>query len=199
MFRGIYYGSYKAPRELLWIIGVVIYFLMAATAFLGYVLPWGSMSFAGATVITNLVSAIPLRRNRHRALALGRLRGRRSDAQPLLLAALSAALHHRRRRRPARLGAARHGAEQPRRRRGQERRSRHRRVHALRHDQGRLCRFGLVHRLRLADLLHPQLPFGRRQLEHRQSAGDARACRAGMVSAAVLRHPARHPEQARSA
>jgi ubiquinol-cytochrome c reductase cytochrome b subunit len=60
MFRGIYYGSFKAPRELLWIIGVVIYFLMAATAFLGYVLPWGSMSFAGATVITNLLSAIPL-------------------------------------------------------------------------------------------------------------------------------------------
>ena len=59
MFRGIYYGSYKAPSELLWIIGVVIYFLMAATAFLGYVLPWGSMSFAGATVITNLLSAIP--------------------------------------------------------------------------------------------------------------------------------------------
>jgi ubiquinol-cytochrome c reductase cytochrome b subunit len=60
MFRGIYYGSFKAPRELLWIIGVVIYFLMAATAFLGYVLPWGSMSYAGATVITNLLSAIPL-------------------------------------------------------------------------------------------------------------------------------------------
>ena len=60
MFRGLYYGSYKAPRELLWIIGVVIYLLMTATAFLGYVLPWGSMSFAGATVITNLVTAIPL-------------------------------------------------------------------------------------------------------------------------------------------
>jgi ubiquinol-cytochrome c reductase cytochrome b subunit len=59
MFRGIYYGSHKPPRELLWIIGVVIYFLMAATAFLGYVLPWGSMSFAGATVITNLFTAIP--------------------------------------------------------------------------------------------------------------------------------------------
>lgn len=59
MMRGIYYGSFKAPRELLWIIGVIIYFLMAATAFLGYVLPWGSMSFAGATVITNLLSAIP--------------------------------------------------------------------------------------------------------------------------------------------
>ena len=60
MLRGVYYGSFKPPRELLWIIGVVIYFLMAATAFLGYVLPWGSMSYAGATVITNLLSAIPL-------------------------------------------------------------------------------------------------------------------------------------------
>ena len=60
MFRGLYYGSFKPPRELLWIIGVIIYFLMMATAFMGYVLPWGSMSLAGATVITNLTSAIPL-------------------------------------------------------------------------------------------------------------------------------------------
>src|SRR5271163_1207031 len=59
MFRGLYYGSFKAPREVLWIIGVIIYFLMMATAFMGYVLPWGSMSLAGATVITNLTSAIP--------------------------------------------------------------------------------------------------------------------------------------------
>ena len=60
MFRGLYYGSFKPPRELLWIIGVIIYFLMMATAFVGYVLPWGSMSYAGATVITSLTSAIPL-------------------------------------------------------------------------------------------------------------------------------------------
>ena len=60
IFRGMYYGSYKAPREVLWILGVIIYLLMMATAFMGYVLPWGSMSFAGATVITNLFSAIPL-------------------------------------------------------------------------------------------------------------------------------------------
>src|SRR5271165_5596013 len=60
MFRGLYYGSFKPPREVLWIIGVIIYFLMMATAFLGYVLPWGSMSYAGATVITSLTSAIPL-------------------------------------------------------------------------------------------------------------------------------------------
>ena len=59
MFRGMYYGSYKKPRELLWIMGIIIFFLMMATAFLGYVLPWGQMSFWGATVITNLFSAIP--------------------------------------------------------------------------------------------------------------------------------------------
>lgn len=60
IFRGMYYGSYKAPREILWILGVVIFLLMMATAFMGYVLPWGQMSFWGATVITNLFSAIPL-------------------------------------------------------------------------------------------------------------------------------------------
>ena len=78
MFRGIYYGSYKAPREVLWILGVIIYLLMMATAFMGYVLPWGSMSFAGATVITSLFTAIPLVGDGRRALAVGRLRGRRS-------------------------------------------------------------------------------------------------------------------------
>jgi quinol-cytochrome oxidoreductase complex cytochrome b subunit len=59
LFRGLYYGSYKAPRELLWMLGVVILLLMMATAFMGYVLPWGQMSFWAATVITNLFSAIP--------------------------------------------------------------------------------------------------------------------------------------------
>jgi len=58
-FRGIYYGSYVYPREHLWMSGVVILFLMILTAFMGYVLPWGQMSFWGATVITNLASAIP--------------------------------------------------------------------------------------------------------------------------------------------
>ena len=60
MLRGLYYGSYKAPREVLWLLGCVIYLLMMATGFLGYVLPWGQMSFWGATVITNLFSALPL-------------------------------------------------------------------------------------------------------------------------------------------
>jgi quinol-cytochrome oxidoreductase complex cytochrome b subunit len=60
IFRGLYYGSYKAPREVLWWLGLIIWVLMMATAFLGYVLPWGNMSFWGATVITNLFSAIPV-------------------------------------------------------------------------------------------------------------------------------------------
>ncbi len=60
MFRNLYYGSYKAPREVLYILGVVIYLLMMATAFLGYTLPWGQMSFWGATVITNILAAIPV-------------------------------------------------------------------------------------------------------------------------------------------
>ena len=60
MFRGLYYGSYKQPRELLWILGVIILILSIMTAFMGYVLPWGQMSYWAATVITNLFSAIPL-------------------------------------------------------------------------------------------------------------------------------------------
>lgn len=59
-FRGLYYTSYSAPRELLWVVGVIILLLMILTAFLGYVLPWGQMSFWAATVITNLVSAVPV-------------------------------------------------------------------------------------------------------------------------------------------
>lgn len=60
IFRNLYYGSYKAPREVLYILGVVIYLLMMATAFLGYTLPWGQMSYWGATVITNILAAIPV-------------------------------------------------------------------------------------------------------------------------------------------
>ncbi|RZM22620.1 MAG: cytochrome b, partial [Sphingomonas sp.] len=58
--RGLYYGSYKAPREMVWLLGVTIFLLMMATAFMGYVLPWGQMSFWGAQFITGFFSAIPL-------------------------------------------------------------------------------------------------------------------------------------------
>ena len=121
MFRGMYYGSYKEPREVLWILGVILLLLMIMTGFMGYVLPWGQMSFWAATVITNLFSAIPLVGESDRHLAVGRLCGRQSDAQPLLLAALPAAVRHRRRRRAARLGAAHGRAEQSDRHRAEDR------------------------------------------------------------------------------
>ena len=60
LFRALYYGSHRGPRELVWLLGVLIYFVMMATGFLGYVLPWGQMSFWAATVITNLFSALPV-------------------------------------------------------------------------------------------------------------------------------------------
>jgi quinol-cytochrome oxidoreductase complex cytochrome b subunit len=60
IFRGLYFGSYKAPREILWMLGVLILLLMMATAFFGYVLPWGQMSYWAATVITNIFAAIPV-------------------------------------------------------------------------------------------------------------------------------------------
>ena len=113
MFRGMYYGSYKEPREVLWILGVILLLLMIMTGFMGYVLPWGQMSYWAATVITNLFSAIPIVGESDRHLAVGRLCGRQSDAQPLLRAALPAAVRDRRRGGAAHLGAARGRAEQP--------------------------------------------------------------------------------------
>ena len=71
IFRGLFYGSYKAPREMIWLLGVVIFLLMMATAFMGYVLPWGQMSFWGAQVITGFFSAIPLVGEPLRQLLLG--------------------------------------------------------------------------------------------------------------------------------
>jgi ubiquinol-cytochrome c reductase cytochrome b subunit len=71
IFRGLFYGSYKPPREVIWLLGLVIFLLMMATAFMGYVLPWGQMSFWGAQVITGLFSAIPLVGESLQTLILG--------------------------------------------------------------------------------------------------------------------------------
>ena len=120
MFRGLYYGSYKAPRELIWIIGVLLYALMILTAFLGYTLPWGQMSFWAATVITSLFSAIP---------GVGEpivhwLWGGFGVDNPTLNRFFS--LHYLLpfilvgRGRPAHLGAARAGQQQPARHRREE-------------------------------------------------------------------------------
>ena len=124
IFRGLYYGSYKAPREVLWIIGVFIFVVMMATAFMGYSLPWGQMSFWAVTVITNLFSSLDSIWTGLGTTIVEWLWGGYSvsgdDAQPLLQPALSAALRDRRPRRPAPLGAARRRPEQPDRPRHQD-------------------------------------------------------------------------------
>ena len=118
IFRGLYYGSYKAPREVTWIIGMLIYLLMMATGFLGYVLPWGQMSFWGATVITGLFGAIPFIGPELQTWLLGGPAVGNADAEPLLLAALPAALHHRGSGDRPRLGVPHHRQQQPHRGRG---------------------------------------------------------------------------------
>ena len=195
MFRGMYYGSYKEPREVLWILGVILLLLMIMTGFMGYVLPWGQMSFWAATVITNLFSAIPLVGESIVSWLWGGYRGRQSDAQSLLLAALPAAVRHRRRGGAAHLGAAHGRAEQSDRHRAEDR-DRHGRVHALCDHQGQLLPAGVLRPVRLVRVLYSELPRPSRQLHPGQSGGDADAHRAGMVLPAVLRDPARDPEQA---
>ena len=90
IFRGLYYGSYKAPRELVWLLGLVIYLLMMATAFMGYVLPWGQMSFLGRAGHHRILLGHPVGRRTDPRLAAGRLCAGPGGADPLLLAPLSA-------------------------------------------------------------------------------------------------------------
>ena len=195
MFRGLYYGSYKAPREILWILGVIIYLLMMATGFLGYTLPWGQMSYWGATVITNFFSAFPLVGEPlvtwlWGGYAIGNPTLQRFFSLHYLLPFVIAgvvvlhvwALHVAGQNNPT-------GIE-PKIRQG------HRAVHALRDHQGRVLHGGVLPALRVVRVLHPKLSRPRRQLHSGQSGRDAGAHRARMVLPAVLRHPARHPEQA---
>jgi ubiquinol-cytochrome c reductase cytochrome b subunit len=122
------YGSYRQPRELIWVFGTLIFLCLMAEAFMGYLLPWGQMSFWGAQVIVNLFSAIPLIGEPLSIWIRGDFRRRRRDAQPLLLVS-----RHRRAagvagpRRRAHPGPARSRLEQSGRRRDQEAqgRSRH--------------------------------------------------------------------------
>ena len=195
MFRGMYYGSYKAPREVLWILGVIIYLLMMATGFLGYTLPWGQMSFWGATVITNFFSAIPLVGESVMTWLWGGYSVGNPTLQrffslhyllPFVIAGVVVlhvwALHVVGQNNPT-------GVE-PKTAQG------HRGVHAVRDHQGRLLHGVLLHRVRVVRVLHPELSRPRRQLHPGQSGGDADAHRARMVLPAVLRDPARDPEQA---
>ena len=197
--RGLYYGSYKAPREVLWIIGVVILLLMMATAFMGYSLPWGQMSFWAVTVITNLFSSRrchhPGPRHAHRAVAVGRLLGVGHHADALLCAALPHAVRDRGRGGAAHLGAARGRPEQPDRARDQD--GVGLRAHEpLRRHEGHLRAQHVHHPVRVVRVLRARLPGPPRQLHRGQPALDAAAHRAGVVLPALLRDPARHPRQA---
>ena len=173
MFRGLYYGSYKEPREVLWILGVILYLLMMATGFMGYVLVWGQMSFWAATVITNLFSAIPGVGDTIVTWLWGGYRGRQSDAEPLLLAALPVAVRDRRRGGAARLGAARGGPEQSGRHRAEVGQG-HGAVHALCDGQGRF-RASCASACLFAWFVFyiPNFLGHRRQLHPGQSGGDA--------------------------
>ena len=196
MFRGLYYGSYKEPREILWILGVIIYLLMMATGFMGYVLPWGQMSFWGATVITNLFSAIPYVGDSIVTLLWGGYSVGNPTLNrffslhyllPFVIAGVVVlhiwALHVAGQNNPAGVEAKTEKDTVPF------------TPYATIKDM-----FGvsvLPDLLRLVHLLHAELSRRRRQLHSRQSRRDADAHRAGMVLPAVLRDPALDPEQAR--
>ena len=190
IFRGLYYGSYKAPREMVWMLGLVIFLLMMATAFMGYVLPWGQMSFWAAKVITGLFGAIPLVGEPIQQWLLG---GYAPDQPTLtrffslhyLLPFVIAGSDH-----PPHLGAAHSGLGQPDRRRRQVAAG-HRALPSLLHRQGRLRRRHLPDRAGHLHLLPAQLSGPSGQLRPGQPALDAGAYRARMVFLALLRDPAR--------
>ena len=188
IFRGLYYGSYKPPREVVWLLGVVIFLLTMATAFMGYVLPWGQMSFWGAQVITGFFSAIPVVGDGIRVWLLG---GYAPDAATLnrffslhyllpfvifgVIILHIWALHHSR-------------IEQPDRHRRQGAGG-HRAVPSLLHGEGRLRAGRLFDRVRCDHVLHPELSRPSGQLHPGEPAFDAGAHRTRMVFLALLRDP----------
>ena len=166
MFRGMYYGSYKEPREVLWILGVILLLLMIMTGFMGYVLPWGQMSYWAAVVITNLFSAIPIVGESITqwlwgGFAVGNPTLNRFYALHYLLPFVIAgvvvlhiwALHV--------VGQNNPDGIEPR----QD--QRHRRVHALCHDQGRLLHVGVPDHVRVVRVLRAELSRASRQLHSR--------------------------------
>jgi ubiquinol-cytochrome c reductase cytochrome b subunit len=187
IFRGFYYGSYKAPREMVWLLGVVIFLLMMATAFMGYVLPWGQMSFWGAKVITGLFRPIPLVGEpiQSGCSAATRPTTRRSTASsrctillPFVIAGVVIlhiwALHIPGSSNPTGVEVKAKG---------------HHAVPPF-YTQGRLG-LGVVLILSRLRVLHAERARPPGQLHPGQPAGDAGAHRARMVFLAVLRDPAR--------
>ncbi len=196
IFRGLYYGSYKAPREVTWIIGMLIYLAMMATAFMGYVLPWGQMSFWGATVITGLFGAIPGIGPSIQTWLLGGPAVDNATLNRFFSLHYLLALRHRGPGDGAYLGVPHHGEQQPHRcRSAPHLQGRCRKGHAallalLRH-QGPVRAGPDPRRLLRHRGVHAELPRPPRQLHRGEPALDARAYRAGMVLPALLRHPAR--------
>ena len=197
IFRGLYYGSYKAPRELLWILGCIIYLLMMATGFMGYVLPWGQMSFWGATVITGFFTAIPLVGDWIQQLLLGGFAVDNPTLNrffslhyllPFMIAGVVVlhiwALHVVGQTNPTGIEVKSKTDTVP---------SRPTRPSRTRSRWWCSCSCS-----RLFRLLHPELSRPSGQLHHRRSAEDAGAYRARMVLSAVLRDPARHHLQHRA-
>ena len=197
--RGLYYGSYKAPREVLWIIGVVILLLMMATAFMGYSLPWGQMSFWAVTVITNLFSSVDAIIPGLGTRIVQWLWGGYSVSGttltrfyalhyllPFVIVGAVAlhiwALHVVGQNNPTGLEiktASELRAHEP-----------------LRRHEGHLRAQHVHHPVRVVRVLRARLPGPPRQLHRGQPALDAPAHRAGVVLPALLRDPARHPRQA---
>ena len=171
LFRGLYYGSYKEPRELLWMLGVIILLLMMATAFMGYVLPWGQMSFWGATVITNLFSAIPVVGPKIVAWLWGGFAVGNPTLNRFYCAALPAALRDRRRRRAASHCAASARLEQPARHRSQGAAGQHP-LPSLLHDQGHVRAGRVPDHLRRFRLLHAQRAGRSAELHPGEPAAD---------------------------
>ena len=195
MFRGLYYGSYKEPREVLWILGVILYLLMMATGFMGYVLVWGQMSFWAATVITNLFSAIPgvgdaIVTWLWGGYAVGNPTLNRFYSLHYLLPFVIAgvvvlhvwALHVTGQNNPAGIEPKSDKDTVP--------------FTPYATIKDGFLMVVLLHPVCLVRVLHPELPRPFRQLHPGQSGGDAAGNRAGMVLPAVLRHPALDPEQA---
>ena len=194
MFRGMYYGSYKEPREVLWILGVILILLMIMTGFMGYVLPWGQMSFWAATVITNLFSAIPLVGEAivtwlWGGYAVGNPTLNRFYALHYLLPFVIVgvvvlhvwALHVAGQNNPDGIEPQTEDdtvAFTP---------------YATIKDTFPDDR--VLHPVRLVFVLHPELPRASRQLHPGQSGGHPDPHRSGMVLSAVLCHSARNPQQ----
>ena len=199
IFRGLYYGSYKAPREVLWIIGVLIFLVMMATAFMGYSLPWGQMSFWAVTVITNLFSSLDSISKGLGTTIVEWLWGgysvRASTLNrfyslhyllPFVIAGLVVlhlwALHVVGQNNPTGLDIKTKSDAVP--------------IYSVCDVERRFRHVRLPAAVRLVRVLPAGLSRPRRQLHSGQSARDAAAHRAGVVLPAVLRDPARHPLEA---